>query len=67
MFWYRTGKASKSARAYRHILAKIRCDDVKVAPDGSTRSMADLMAGIAAKGWTLSITVRCLDRIGAHL
>ena len=27
------------------------CEDVKVEPDLSTRSMADLIGGIAAKGW----------------
>lgn len=27
------------------------CEDVKVEPDVSTRSMADLIGGIAAKGW----------------
>ena len=27
------------------------CDDVKVEPDSSTRSMADLIGGIAAQGW----------------
>lgn len=28
------------------------CDDVKVEPDLSTRNMADLMGGIAVKGYT---------------
>ena len=32
-------------------MTKMVCEDVKVEPDVSTRSMADLIGGIAAKGW----------------
>lgn len=46
-----TGNAALYARASRHKVTKMVCDDVKVAPDLSTPSMADLMGGIAAKGW----------------
>ena len=33
-------------------MTKMVCDDVKVEPDLSTRSIADLMGGIAVKGYT---------------
>ena len=33
-------------------MTKMVCDDVKVEPDLSTRSMADLIGGIAVKGYT---------------
>ena len=46
-----TGKAAVKARASRHKVTKMVCDDVKVEPDLSTRSMADLIGGMAAKGW----------------
>ncbi len=36
-------------------MTKMVCDDVKVEPELSTRSMADLIGGIAAKGWTCPI------------
>ena len=51
MLWSSTGKAAVKARASRHRWAKVVCDDVKVEPELSTRSMADLIGGIAAQGW----------------
>ena len=50
MFRSSTGNAAVYARASRHKWAKVVCDDVKVEPDSSTRSMADLIGGIAAHG-----------------
>ena len=50
MFRSSTGSAAVYARASRHKWAKVVCEDVKVAPDSSTRSMADLIGGIAAHG-----------------
>ena len=50
MFRSSTGNAAVYARASRHKRAKVVCDDVKVAPDSSTRSMADLIGGIACHG-----------------
>ena len=44
-------------------MTKMVCDDVKVEPDLSTRSMADLMGGIAVKGYTRHELLRLLKEM----
>ena len=57
-----TGNAAVYARASRHNWAKMTCEDVKVEPDSSTRSMADRIGGIAAQGWKASLGDQVWDR-----
>ena len=44
----RTGNAEANSCVWRHKRARFKCDDVKVALDGSMRRMAVLMGNIAA-------------------